>query len=613
MSRGESKTERRERLRAFARKLPVQPGAYLFRDATGRVVYVGKAKSLRSRVRSHFSDPIDLGAKARRTAELTHSVDYVATTTEMEALLLEYNLIKEHRPRYNVTYRDDKTYPYIKVSLGEMYPRIVPTRHMVDDGSRYFGPYADVGSMRRTLRLLGTLFPLPTCTLKLREGMSERGCLDFFIGRCVGPCRGEVDPVEYRKIVEEAMEFLAGKKEGVLADLEREMNRAAREHRFEEAARLRDRLFSLRRTVAKQSVAVEGEEETDALGFARLGRVAIGALLQVREGRVIGRERLEVGCTPTELEGEILRGLLLGFFEPKETFPQTILVPVLPSEQQLLTEWLSTKAGHAVSLKVPRRGAGRKILELAKHNAEVALGQEEPPRSKAGATRPLEALAQAIGLPAPPRRIEGIDISTIQGTDTYASLVVFLDGVKRPDEYRTFRIRDAPRRDDPRSIEEVVRRRAVRIEAQGSAPDLILVDGGPTQLDAAVRALRAAHLEIPIISLAKRFEETYLPGRPEPLRLPATSEARLLLQRVRDEAHRFALKSHRRRRGTRLTMSALDEVAGIGARKKKLLLERFGSVEAMKRSGIEEIAEVPGIGRTLALSIWTHLGGAEET
>jgi len=307
-----------------------------------------------------------------------------------------------------------------------------------------------------------------------------------------------------------------------------------------------------------------------------------------------------------------LRGLLLGFYEPKETFPKTILVPVLPEEQHLLSEWLSTKAGHPLRLKVPRRGDGKKILELAKHNAEVALGQEEP-RSSASATRSLEALAQAIGLAGPPRRIEGVDISTIQGTDTYASLVVFLDGVKRPDEYRTYRIRDAPRRDDPRSIEEVVRRRAMRIAVQGSAPDLILVDGGPTQLDAAVRALRGAGLEIPVISLAKRFEETYLPGRPEPLRLPPTSEARLLLQRVRDEAHRFALKSHRRRRGTRLTLSALDEIAGIGARKKKLLLERFGSVEAMKRSSIDELAQVPGIGRTLALAIWTHLGGAEET
>jgi excinuclease ABC subunit C len=611
MSRGESKSERRARLLASARQLPVQPGAYLFRDASGRVIYVGKAKSLRARVRSHFAPPAELGPKARRTAEITHSVDYVATKTEMEALLLEYNLIKEHRPRYNVTYRDDKTYPYLKVTLGEVFPRIIPTRRMVDDGSRYFGPYADVGSMRRTLRLLGSLFPLPTCTLKLQIGMDQRGCLDFFIGRCVGPCRGDVDPAEYRKIVEEAMEFLSGRKEGVLADLEREMARAAREQRFEEAARIRDRLFSLRRTVAKQSVALEGEGAIDALGFARLGRVAIGALLQAREGKVIGRERLEVGCTPTELDGEILRSLLLGFYEPKETFPNTILVPALPSDPQLLTEWLSEKAGHPVRLKVPRRGDARATLELARHNAEVALGQEEP-RAPANAARSLEALAQAIGLAAPPQRIEGIDISTIQGTDTYASLVVFIEGVKRPDEYRTFRIRDAPRRDDPRSIEEVVRRRAVRIAAQGFAPDLILVDGGPTQLDAAVRALREAGLEIPVISLAKRFEETYLPGRPEPLRLPATSQARLLLQRVRDEAHRFALRSHRRRRGSRLTLSALDDISGIGARKKKLLLERFASVEAMKQAGIEELSQVPGIGRALALSIWTHLGGAEE-
>jgi excinuclease ABC subunit C len=429
----------------------------------------------------------------------------------------------------------------------------------------------------------------------------------------VGPCRGEVDPAEYRRIVEEAMNFLAGKKDGVLSSLEREMAQASREMRFEDAARLRDRLFSLRATVSKQSVTVQGAEgETDAVGFARLGRVAMGALLQLREGKVIGRERLEVGCAPSDLDGEILRTLLLGFYEPKEDLPDKILVSSSPSEADLLSKLLSERAGHPVVIHVPRRGRWREILELARHNAEVALGHEES-ASREKNVRPLEALAQAIGLAGPPHRIEGIDISTIQGTDTYASLVVFLGGVKRSDEYRTFKIRDAPRRDDPRSIEEVVRRRSLRILAQGSAPDLILVDGGPVQLEAALRALRESGLEIPVISLAKRFEEIHLPGRPEPLRLPQSSEARLLLQRVRDEAHRFALKSHRRRRGTRLSMSALDEISGIGVRKKKLLLERFASVEAMRRAGLDEIATVPGIGRALALSIWTHLGGAEET
>ncbi len=611
MTGGASKTERRARLAEAASSLPAVPGAYLLTDAAGRVLYVGKAKSLRSRVRSYFVDPRELAPKVRRTAELTHAIDTIVTRTESEALLLEYNLIKEHRPRYNVVYRDDKRYPYLKVTLAETFPRVEPTRRIEDDGARYFGPYADVGSMRRTLRLLGGLFPLPTCSLRLREGMSDRGCLDYFIGRCVGPCRGDVDPEAYRATVEEAMRFLAGKKEDVVADLEREMSRASREWRFEDAARFRDRLESLRRTVAKQDVTFQGKGDLDALGFARLGRVAVGALLQVRGGRVVGRERLEVGCTPAELDGEILRGLILGFYEPREDLPREILLAAEPSEAELLAEWLSSKSGGPVRLRVPVRGEGRRLLELARHNAEVALetGEAGPGPGKA-----LDALASAIGLAAPPRRIEGVDISTIQGTDTYASLVVFADGVARPNDYRTYRIREAPKRDDPRSIEEVVRRRARRIAASGGAPDLLLVDGGPTQLAAASRALEEAGLEtLPVISLAKRLEEIYFPGRAEPLRLPSDSEARKLLQRVRDESHRFALKAHRRRRGLRLATSVLDEVPGVGARKRKVLLERFGSVEGMRDAGLEAIAGVPGIGRPLGLAIWTHLGGAEES
>jgi excinuclease ABC subunit C len=615
MSRGETRAKRRERLAESARRLPAKPGAYLFVNPAGRVIYVGKAKSLRARVRSYFGKPADLTAKVRRTVEATHDIQFIVTRSEMEAFLLEYNLIKEHRPRYNIVYRDDKRYPYVRVTLGEKFPRVFPTRRIEDDGSRYFGPYTDVGAMRRTLSILRSVFPLPTCSIRLEEGMSERGCLDWYLGRCLGPCRGDVDPDEYRAIVEEVIRFLAGKREDVVGKLERDMTRAARDLRFEDAAKLRDRIFSLRRTVAKQHVSIPGEGNVDALGIERLGRTAIGVLIQLRNGRVIGRERLEIGCTPEDSESELVRGLLLGFYESRETVPPDILVPAEPADPALLGAWLTGKAGAKVRLRIPKRGRRRRLVEMAEENASVALaGEAGEGAGGEGALTETRELAQALGLPDPPRRIEGFDVSTIQGTDTYASMVVFEDGVPAKSEYRTFRIREAPRRDDPRSIEEAVRRRSRRIRAGWVAPDLLVIDGGPTQLGGATRALEAAGLDaLPVVALAKREELVFRRGRTEPLRLPRESGALKLLQRVRDESHRFALRAHRRRRGGRIAASALDEVPGIGPRRRRLLLERFGSVARIREAGFEELAAVPGIGRQIALALWTHLGGAEET
>jgi excinuclease ABC subunit C len=614
VSRGETRATRRERLARAARRLPAEPGTYLFLDASKRPVYVGKAKSLRARVRSYFGNPADLAPKVRRTVEATHEIEFIVTRSEMEALLLEYNLIKEHRPRYNVVYRDDKRYPYLRVSVGDTFPRVVPTRRVENDGARYFGPYTDVGAMRRTLRILGTIFPLPTCSIRLEEGMSERGCLDYDLGRCLGPCRGDVDPDDYRKVVDEVLAFLAGKREDVVADLERRMEQAARELRFEEAARLRDRIHSLERTVAPQHVTIEGKKDSDALGLARLGRQAIGVLIQLRDGRVIGRDRLEIACTPAEAEKEIVRGLLLGFYQVRESVPAEILVPAEPPDAELLAAWLGEKAERRVRLRVPRRGPSVRLLEMAERNAQVALtGSEARGPSAEKAAGDAAELGRALGLPNPPGRIEGFDISTIQGTDTYASLVVFEDGAPAKAEYRTFRIREAPRRDDPRSIGEAVRRRARRIRAGGKAPDLVLIDGGPTQLAEASRSLADAGLSaIAVVSLAKREELVFFPDRAEPLRLPRDSGALRLLQRVRDESHRFALRAHRRRRGGRVATSALDEVPGIGPARRRALLQRFGSVGGLRRATLEEIAAVPGVGREIALAVWTHLGGAED-
>ena len=613
MSRGEAKGQRRERLAEAARRLPRQPGTYLFLDAGGRPIYVGKANSLRDRVRSYFAPPADLAPKVRRTVEAAHDIEFIVTRSETEALLLEYNLIKEHRPRYNVVYRDDKRYPYLRVSVAETFPRVVPTRSIANDGSRYFGPYTDVGAMRRTLRILGTIFPLPTCSLKLVEGMTERGCLDRDLGRCLGPCRGDVDPDEYRKVVDEVLEFLAGRRDDVVAGLERDMLEAARELRFEDAAKLRDRILSLKSTVARQHVTIAGKGDCDALGLARLGKQAIGVLIRLRGGRVIGRDRLEIACTPMETEAEIVRGLVLGFFQGRETIPGEVLLSAEPAERELLERWLSESAGRKVSLRVPRRGNPRRLLEMAEHNAQVALAPSPTGAAGSAPAADLEELATALALPRFPDRIEGFDISTIQGTDTFASMVVFEGGTPAKGEYRTFRIRDAPRRDDPRAIGEAVRRRARRILASGTAPDLILIDGGPTQLAEAARSLAAEGVEgVPVVSLAKREELVFFPDRADPLRLPRASGALRLLQRVRDESHRFALRAHRRRRGGRMSASVLDDVPGVGPARRRRLLQKFGSPAGIREAGLDEIAAVPGIGREIALAVWTHLGGAEE-
>ena len=500
MSRGESRARRRDRLARKAKSMPDSPGVYLFLDASKRPIYVGKAASLRARLRSYFGPPGDLPPKTQRTVEHADEIDFLVTRSEMEALLLEYNLIKQHRPRYNVVYRDDKRYPYLKVTLNETFPRVMPTRKVEDDGARYFGPYTDVGAMRRTLRILGTLFPLPTCSLNLVPGMSERGCLDWFLGRCVGPCRGDVDPVAYRRIVDEMMLFLEGKKGDVVVSIEREMNRASREQRFEDAAKLRDQLFSLRATVERQHVTVEGRGDADVLGFARLSRQAVGVLLEVRGGRVLGRDRLEISCTPAEPESGLLRGLLLGFYHGRDVVPPEVMMPSAPAESALMEEWLSERAGRRVKLRVPRRGDSRRLLEMAEENARVALsGAAESGPSGAKAMSDMAAVASELGLAKEPRRIEGFDISTIHGRDTYASMVVFVDGVPAKGEYRTFRIREAPRRDDPRAIAEAVRRRARRVTAGGTPPDLVLIDGGVTQLSAAVAAARGEGLtDVPI-------------------------------------------------------------------------------------------------------------------
>ncbi|MDP6460516.1 MAG: excinuclease ABC subunit UvrC [Gemmatimonadota bacterium] len=607
MSEASSSAVRRKRLAREAAELPRAPGVYLFRDDEGAVIYVGKAKVLRTRVRSYFAPTADPAVKVKRTVSQTDSVETIVTRTEVEALLLEYNLIREYRPRYNVVYRDDKRYPYLKVTLGEPYPRVVPTREVVEDGSRYFGPYTDVGSMRSALRALGAAFPLPTCRIRLTEGMSERGCLDHQLGRCVAPCRGDGDPAEYRRIVEEVMSFLGGRGVGILSALEEDMARASRDRRYEEAARIRDRLRSLRSTLETQHVTL-GRGNLDALGFARDGSRGTGVLIHLREGRVVGRDRLDVECGPEDSPAEVARVLLLGFYRSRSTIPPQILLPARVADAPVLESWLGERAGRRVRLRVPSRGDGARLLEMADHNAAVAVG--------AGAERvetrdaALVELAAVLGLPGLPGRIEGFDISHVQGRDAYASLVVFRGGQPSRAEYRTFGIRTAARADDPGAIGEAVGRRAKTAREEGTIPDLVLVDGGEAQLEAARRALMEAGLGgVPVAALAKREEVVRLAGSPGEVCMKEGDHALALLQRVRDESHRFARRAHLRKRGKRMRESALDGIPGIGPKRRRALLRAFGSPEGLRLAGREGIAAVPGIGVELARAIWERMSG----
>jgi excinuclease ABC subunit C len=636
--------------RALLRRLPSAPGVYLMKGGDGRVLYVGKADSLRNRVRSYFGSRAPLDVRIERMVSEVADVEYIVTDTISEAFLLECNLIKEHRPRFNIRLRDDKSYPFVKITLGEDFPRIVRTRKLVRDGSRYFGPYASASSVDETLKLLRRIFPFRTCDLEIPDGkrVLERPCLLYHIKRCQGPCIQAIERAEYRATIERIVDFLEGRQEGIAAELRAEMRAHSDGLRYEQAAAARDKLRAVERTIEQQKVAAFSRAEQDVVGMAREEGEACLQLFVIRNGKMIGREHFIVEGARGVTDGEVLTSFLQQYYAATERPPREIHLPWLPADAAGLATFLSDRRGTAVALRVPERGEKRRMVALATQNAVEALARERAEWLADAGKRDaaLEELATALGLRQVPERIECYDMSNISGTSAVGSMVVFVNGRPEPREYRRFRIRSGDTPDDFRMMAEVLRRRfsrAARLrretgalslaavgadeapedardEADGgpagervmeggwALPDLVIVDGGKGQLSAAVAVMHELELEdVPLAGLAKRFEELFVAKRRAPIVLPRNSQGLYLIQRIRDEAHRFAITYHRSVRSRTAMASVFDEVAGIGPVRKKALLKRFGSLRRIREASVDELVETPGITRSLAENLKRHL------
>ncbi len=596
--------------------LPERPGVYLFKDAAGQVLYVGKSVSLRDRVRSYFGSPHGLDVKTRELVSRIADFQVILTDSELEALVLENNLIKQHRPRYNVRLRDDKGYPFIKVTTNEAWPRVLKTRRLEDDGARYFGPFSSAGSVDRTLRLLKKIFPYCSPSRPI-DGRQKRPCFDYYIGRCLGACAGVADPQAYQSVIHQVILFLEGKGDDVVAVLRKQMAEAAESMQFERAALLRDQVRDLQHVLERQKVVSAQLDDEDVIAFARDNGEACVQVFIIRRGRLIGSESFVLQGTEQEDPSRVMSSFVTQFYENAPQVPRTLLLQHEIEEWSVIEEWLRQKRRDKVTIRVPRRGEKRRLVELVARNASEALEQMRLKwlNEKQRQTGALAELRDALELPALPRRIEGYDISTLQGQDAVGSMVVFADGAPKRGDYRRFRIRTVEGQDDFAMLSEVLRRRFRRAAAEGQEgegwgemPDLVLVDGGKGQVSAAQEVLGEAGLQIPLVGLAKREEVLYRPGRPEPLVLPRNSVALYLLQRLRDEAHRFAITYHRSRRQGSGMRSRLDDVPGIGPRRKAALLKRFGSVEGLRQASEEELAAVPGMSRAAARELKERLG-----
>ena len=604
MSRGQE-----NKLREKVRHLPDEPGVYLMKNKRGRVIYVGKAKRLSGRVRNYFQKEESLDLKTQKLVSSIADIDYIVTQNEVEALVLECNLIKEHRPRYNIRLKDDKKYPYIKLT-NERFPRLLLVRRIESDGAEYFGPYTDVKAVRRILRTMKTIFKLRNC-IGGRFVERERECLNFQIDRCPGPCTGRVSEEEYGEIVEEARLYLRGRSDELRKLLEKRMSALAESRCYEEAASIRDQLGNLERMSQRQLALSPGEGERDIVALARELEMACGVVMKIREGKLLGTESFLVPVSVTDTDRVIYENFLKRYYHDATDLPARIVTQEIVGEQEIVEQWLSGKRGSRVELVHPLRGRQKRLLELARKNASLKLMADARPEQRPNET--LGELKKALGLQSTPFRIEIYDISNIQGAEAVGSMVTFEGGEPKKSAYRHFRIREVEGIDDFAMLAEVIRRRAAHIrEGRDRAPDLIMVDGGRGQVSAARRALNESDLpSIPLIGLAKREEEIFLDGEAAPLELPRSSEALKFLQRMRDEAHRFAIEYHRKLRSIRLERSELDEIPGIGEMRKILLLHEFGSVEALRKATTEDIASVSGIGGTIAGKVYEHFHGQE--
>ena len=647
-----------QRFRPDPGTIPTDPGCYLWRDRHGRVIYVGKAKSLRARLASYFGAWSGIQARTKGMLEAADSVEWIKVGNEVEALHLEYNLIKRYRPRYNVRYNDDKSYPYLAVRVQDDVPRAMVRRNPRKDGTRYFGPFAHAYAIRETLDLLLRVFPVRTCSQGVfdRAARTGRPCLLHHIGRCAAPCTGVVDDERHRELVDGLIAFLEGDTGAALQDLEAHMRREADRLNFESAARLRDQLAAARKALEKQAMVTARPEDFDAIALHEDDLEAAIQAFFVRRGRVVGRKGWTVDKVEAMTTAELLGRFLLDFaMERGEDLPLQILVPTGPEDAETLEELLTDarvgvqrslvgpdgaivaehaeaalagggrerqgqSAGGQVRIRVPQRGDKRAFLESVRENAVEAFHQHRLKRAKDfnARSQALTELQEALGLAEPPLRIECYDISTLQGTNTVASMVVMEDGLPRKSEYRRFQIRGVDGQDDFAAMHEVITRRMRRLLEEETRPvderkfayppNLVVIDGGKGQLSAATRAIEEVGVEgVEVCSLAKRLEEVFLPGRAEPVLLPRGGEALFLLQRVRDEAHRFAITYHRSARGKRMTESAFDDIPGVGPARRRALLDHFGTLARVRDATIEQLAEVDGISDVLAATVHQHL------
>ena len=606
-----------KKIKERAATLPRRPGVYLFRDARGGILYVGKARDLRSRVRSYLQPPAALPDKTRVLMSHVEDFDWIVTGTAAEALLLESNLIKEHDPRFNIVLRDDKSYPYIKVTLNEDYPRVYVTRRVLDDGARYFGPFTQVKLLRRNLALIKDLFPVRSCRYRLLDEGPTRPCLDYHIDRCEAPCVGYVSKEEYRAMIDEVVRFLEGDTRAARRALEDRMGRASERLQFERAAGYKRQIDQLEEIREGQRVSSLAGEDRDVIGLARVGDHACGLILEIREGRMLGKEHHLLGNVEGSEDGAILSLFLTRYYLRGDRFPAEVLLPLDFEDRPLVEELVRERANRAVRLVVPVRGEKTRQVELANRNASLLLEERllQDARRTERASDDVLALQSELGLARIPRRIACIDISTIQGRDSVGSVVTFENGTPRKAGYRRFRIKYVEGQDDFAMMAEVTERYFRGILDHGEEPpDLLVIDGGKGQLGAAraVLAELGALDEVDTLGLAKREEEIYLPGRPDPLWLPRRSRALQLIQHIRNEAHRFAVSYHRTLRTKRTITSELDAVPGIGPRRRAALLHHFRSVDRIRRTPVEEIAKVPGFSTALAGRVKAALGAPED-
>ncbi len=634
-----ARDESRAQLQAQVAALPSKPGVYTFRDANDRVIYIGKAANLKSRVRSYFGSPRSMEGKTRVLAGRIAQLEYVTTHTEQDALHLEATLVKRHQPFFNVRLKDDKHYPYLKIDVDAPWPRVTITRRVANDGGRYFGPYASAKSVRTTLDLVKKLFPWRSCDKEI-TGSDPRPCLEYYIRRCIAPCTSFCTPGEYRDVIDQTMLFLDGKSEAVVRQLKSSMTDAADELNFERAAQLRDQISAVERVTETQLTADAAAAEIDVFGLAVDGDEAVVQVLFIRGQKMAGSDHFTLAGVKDESTGAVISSFLRQHYEGGLQPPKLVLIPDQIDDLDLLQSWLSEKRGARVEVRHPQRGDKRRLLEMATENASETLSMSRvrwlADRGRTDAA--LTELEEALNLPAPPRRIECYDISNTQGSNVVASMVVFLDGRPATNEYRRFRIKTVDTADGPNdfaSMAEVIQRRFKRLGEErraersegfnvpdvpnavsdspddegndpetagwGAIPDLVIVDGGKGQVSAAHDVMRNLAVDdIPLAGLAKREELLFQVDASEPLRLDRRSQGLYLVQRIRDEAHRFAISYHRRLRARQTSQSALDRIKGIGPRRKKALLRKFGSLQALREAEVNDIAATPGMTQRLA-------------